>query len=153
MVPSGVQLREITGPVLKRMQLADEFRVHVYPTDCDIVGHVNHATFLRMLERARWDSLEQKMSHKDFMDSGLFAIVRHVEISYESEARPGDDLLIRTGLASVGNTSFSVQQEVRNAGGDVVCQAKVVYVAVGKDRRPTRVPDEWRTMFGAWTDM
>jgi YbgC/YbaW family acyl-CoA thioester hydrolase len=105
-----------------------------------------------MLERARWHSLEQKMSHKEFMDSGLFAIVRKVEISYESEARPGDDLLVRTGLESVGNTSFTVQQEVRNARDAVVCQAKVVYVAVGKDRRPTRVPDEWRSMFSAWTE-
>ncbi len=132
--------------------MSDEFRVHVYPTDCDIVGHVNHAIFLRMLERARWHSLEQKMSHRDFLDSGLFAIVRHVEISYESQALPGDDLLIRTGLAAMGNTSFTVQQEIRNQGNDVVCLAKIVYVAVGTDRRPIRVPDEWRTMFSAWTD-
>jgi len=132
--------------------LADELRVHVYPTDCDIVGHVNHATFLCMLERARWHSLEQKMSHREFMDSGLFAIVRHVEVSYESQALPGDDLVIRTGLASIGNTSFKVQQEVRNTRNDIVCQATVVYVAVGKDRRPIRVPDDWRTMFSEWTD-
>lgn len=132
--------------------MADELRVHVYPTDCDIVGHVNHATFLRMLERARWHSLEQKMSHREFLDSGLFAIVRHVEISYESEALPGDDLVIRTGLASIGNTSFNVQQEVRNTRNDIVCQAKIVYVAVGKDRRPIRVPDDWRAMFSPWTD-
>lgn len=105
-----------------------------------------------MLERARWHSLEQKMSHQEFMDSGLFAIVRKVEISYESEARPGDELVIRTGLESVGNTSFAVQQEVRNAADVVVCRSKVVYVAVGSDRRPTRVPDEWRTMFGAWEE-
>lgn len=132
--------------------MADELRVHVYPTDCDIVGHVNHATFLRMLERARWHALERKMSHREFLDSGLFAIVRHVEISYESEALPGDDLVIRTGLASIGNTSFNVQQEVRNTRNDIVCQAKIVYVAVGKDRRPIRVPDDWRAMFSPWTD-
>lgn len=105
-----------------------------------------------MLERGRWHSLEQKMSHREFMDSGLFAIVRHVEISYESEALPGDDLVIRTGLLSIGNSSFKVQQEVRNARDDLVCRATVVYVAVGKDRRPIRVPDDWRTMFSEWTD-
>lgn len=135
-----------------RNKLPDEIRVHVYPTDCDIVGHVNHATFLQMLERARWHSLEQKVSHREFLDSGLFAIVRHVEISYESQALPGDDLLIRTGLASVGNTSFAVQQEIRNTRDEVVCVSKVVYVAVGEDRRPVRVPDQWRDMFSPWTD-
>lgn len=130
--------------------MSDEFRVHVYPTDCDIVGHVNHATFLRMLERARWHSLEQKMSHREFLDSGLFAIVRHVEISYESEALPGDDLVVRTGLSEIGNTSFKVQQEIRNTRNEVVCRAKVAYVAVGPDRRPIRVPEDWRTMFSPW---
>lgn len=103
-----------------------------------------------MLERARWHSLEQKMSHRQFLDSGLFAIVRHVEISYEAQALPGDDLVIRTGLAETGNTSFKVQQEIRNTRDVVVCKAAVVYVAVGKDQRPIRVPDEWRTMFSAW---
>ena len=113
---------------------------------------MNHATFLRMLERARWHSLEQKMSHREFLDSGLFAIVRHVEISYESQALPGDDLVIRTGLLSTGNTSFKVQQEVRNTRDDVVCRAQVVYVAVGKDRRPIPVPNDWRSMFTEWTE-
>ncbi len=92
------------------------------------------------------------MSHREFLDSGLFAIVRHVEISYESEALPGDDLIIRSGLASIGNTSFKVQQEVRNTRNELVCKAQVVYVAVGKDRRPIPVPDDWRTMFTPWTD-
>lgn len=133
--------------------MSDELRVHVYPTDCDIVGHVNHATFLRMLERARWHSLEQKMSHRAFLDSGLFAIVRHVEISYEEQALPGDDLVIRTGLLETGNTSFKVQQEVRNTRNDVICRAKVVYVAVGKGRRPIRVPDEWRALFSEWQEL
>lgn len=132
--------------------MSDEFRVHVYPTDCDIVGHVNHATFLRMLERARWHSLEEKMSHREFLESGLFAIVRHVEISYESEAKPGDDLLIRTGLTEIGNTSFKVRQEVRGSRSQLVCRCLVTYVAVGKDRRPIRVPDDWRSMFSEWKD-
>lgn len=105
-----------------------------------------------MLERARWHSLEQKMSHREFLDSGLFAIVRQFEISYESQALPGDDLVVRTGLSEMGNTSFKVQQEVRNTRDEVVCRSRVVYVAVGTDQRPIRVPDEWRTLFSAWKD-
>lgn len=105
-----------------------------------------------MLERARWKSLEQKMSHRDFLKSGLFAIVRHIEVSYEAQALPGDDLVIRTGLLATGTTSFTVQQQIRNARNDIVCQAKVVYVAVGIDQRPIRVPDQWRNMFTEWSD-
>ena len=32
---------------------------HVYPADCDMLGHVNHATMLGFLERARWELLER----------------------------------------------------------------------------------------------
>ena len=31
---------------------------HVYPTDCDVFGHVNHATMITLLEHARWALLE-----------------------------------------------------------------------------------------------
>lgn len=91
------------------------------------------------------------MSYQEFLASGLFAIVRHVEISYETQALPGDDLVIRTGLASVGNTSFAVQQVIRNGKNETVCSAKIIYVAVGTDRRPVRVPEEWRSMFSPWS--
>ena len=33
---------------------------HVYPADCDMLGHVNHATMLGFLERARWELLERE---------------------------------------------------------------------------------------------
>lgn len=105
-----------------------------------------------MLERARWHSLEKKTSHREFLESGHFAIVRHVEISYEAQALPGDDLVIRTGLGEIGNTSFKVQQEVKNTRNKVVCRAKVTYVAVGPDQRPIPVPETWRTMFSAWDE-
>jgi len=33
---------------------------HIYPADCDMLGHVNHATMLAFLERARWELLERQ---------------------------------------------------------------------------------------------
>ena len=37
------------------MAALPEVRFHIYPTDCDMLGHLNHATMLNFLERARWD--------------------------------------------------------------------------------------------------
>ena len=34
--------------------MIEDFKVHIYPSDCDSVGHVNHAHLLTILERARW---------------------------------------------------------------------------------------------------
>jgi acyl-CoA thioester hydrolase/thioesterase-3 len=128
------------------------FKVHVYPSDCDSVGHVNHAHMLTLLERARWSTLERHMSYEEYMRTSLWAVVRKVEASYQAQTYPGDDLSIRTGLASVGNTSFIVRQEVRNQKGAVVCDASIVYVTVSADGKPIPVPDQWRTLFSKWED-
>ena len=54
---------------------------HVYPTDCDMLGHVNHATMITFLEHARWALIEPHTSAKDFLGGGIWSVVRHVDIS------------------------------------------------------------------------
>jgi YbgC/YbaW family acyl-CoA thioester hydrolase len=132
--------------------MTETFSVHIYPSDCDSVGHVNHAHMLTLLERARWSALESHMSYRDYMKSGLWAVVRKVEASYEAQTFPGDDLSIRTGMTSVGNTSFVVRQVVRNKRGVVVCNASIVYVTVSNEGKPIPVPDQWRTLFAPWEE-
>jgi YbgC/YbaW family acyl-CoA thioester hydrolase len=130
--------------------MTDDFKVHIYPSDCDSVGHVNHAHMLTLLERARWAALERHMTYAQYMKSKLWAVVRKVEASYHAQTFPGDDLDIRTGLVSVGNTSFVVKQEIRNHKGVLVCDASLVYVTVASDGKPIPVPDEWRSFFPPW---
>jgi thioesterase-3 len=130
--------------------MTENFKVHIYPSDCDAVGHVNHAHMLTLLERARWAALERHMTYDEYMKSSLWAVVRKVEASYQAQILPGDDLSIRTGLTSVGNTSFIVRQEVRNQRDAVVCDASIVYVTVSNDGKPVPVPDQWRTFFAPW---
>jgi thioesterase-3 len=132
--------------------MPDDFKVHIYPSDCDSVGHVNHAHMLVLLERARWQALERHMSYDEYMKTNLWAVVRKVEASYQAQTFPGDDLGIRTGLLSVGNTSFIVKQVVRNQRDIVVCDASIVYVTVSPDGKPIPVPDQWRTLFPPWED-
>jgi len=113
---------------------------------------VNHAHLLTLLERARWAALERNMTYDEYMKSSLWAVVRKVEASYQAQTFPGDDLSIRTGLTSVGNTSFIVRQEVRNQRNMVVCDASIVYVTVSHEGKPIPVPDQWRTFFAPWEE-
>ena len=132
--------------------MKEDFEVHIYPSDCDSVGHVNHAHMLTLLERARWRALERHMAYDEYMRSNLWAVVRKVEASYQAQTFPGDDLHIRTGLVSVGNTSFVVRQDVRNQRGQTVCDASIVYVTVSPEGKPIPVPDQWRTLFSPWEE-
>ena len=130
--------------------MSDELTIHIYPGDCDTAGHVNHAVMLTLLERARWAALEKHMRFEDYIRRSQWAVVRHVDVSYSSPAMPGDDFIVTTGLASIGNTSFTVRQIAKNQNGAQVCEAKIVYVTLTSDGRPMPVPEEWRAIFSPW---
>jgi YbgC/YbaW family acyl-CoA thioester hydrolase len=125
---------------------------HIYPTDCDMLGHVNHATMLGFLERARWALLERQ-GVTDFARLPIFSVVRHVDIGYFAQSLPGEDLVIRSGLLAVKNTSFIVKQDVKKLGqSTLVAEASIVYVTVNRSGQAVRVPDEWRSLFPHWPD-
>ena len=54
--------------------MTEDFKVHIYPSDCDSVGHVNHAHLLTILERARWSALERHMTYDEYMKTSLWAV-------------------------------------------------------------------------------
>ena len=132
--------------------MSDELTVHIYPGDCDTAGHVNHAVMLTLLERARWAALEKHMKFEDYIRRSQLAVVRHVDVSFSNPALPGDDFIVRTGLESIGNTSFTVKQVAKNQRGALVCEAKIIYVTLSAEGRPMPVPNDWRTIFSPWED-
>ena len=132
--------------------MSDELRIHIYPGDCDTAGHVNHAVMLTLLERARWAALEKHMPFEDYIRRSQWAVVRHVDVSYSSPAMPGDDFIVRTGLQSIGNTSFTVRQIAKNQKGALVCEATIIYVTLSPEGKPMSVPDEWKEIFSPWED-
>lgn len=130
-----------------------EYRHRVYPTDCDMLGHVNHATMITILEQSRWTLVEGYIDLRNPRDRDVVSVVRHVDIDYRAQALPGDELVVRTGLLSVGRTSYLVRQQVTKAGsGEVVADADIVLVCIGRDNRPVAVPEEWRSIWAQWPE-
>jgi len=135
------------------MTALPEVTFHIYPTDCDMLGHLNHATMLNFLERARWALLEPQINVRDWAKQPVFSVVRHVDIGYLAQSLPGEDLVIRSGLLAIRRTSYIVRQDVRKvATREKVAEANIVFVAVGQDGKPVRVPDSWRDMLPHWPE-
>jgi YbgC/YbaW family acyl-CoA thioester hydrolase len=135
------------------MSTLPEVRFHIYPTDCDMLGHLNHATMLNFLERARWALLEPQIDIRHWARQPVYSVVRHVDIGYLAQSLPGEDLIVRSGLLAVRNTSYIVRQEVWKVGGDTkVAEANIVFVAIDQQGQPVRVPDAWRQMLPQWPE-
>ena len=130
-----------------------ETTIRVYPTDCDMLGHVNHATMITFMEHARWAMLEPQMTVHDWQRAGVWSVVRHVDISYRAQAVPGDDLVVRSGLVATGTTSFAVRQQVRRRrDGREVALATITFVCIDRGGHKVPLPDAWRTLIPAWRE-
>jgi YbgC/YbaW family acyl-CoA thioester hydrolase len=126
---------------------------HIYPTECDMLGHLNHATMLVFLERARWALWGSAMGARELAMQPAFPVIRHLDIDYRAQALPGDDMAVRTGIVKVGNTSFTVRQEARiERTGQVVAQADFVVVAIDRSGKPIAVPESWTKQMPVWPD-
>lgn len=138
------------------MTTLPEVTFHIYPTDCDMLGHLNHATMLNFLERARWALLEPQINIRDWTKQPVFSVVRHVDIGYLAQSLPGEDLVIRSGLLAVKRTSYIIKQDVRkvgsNASNALVAEASIVFVAVNQGGQPVPVPESWRVMLPQWPE-
>ena len=123
------------------MTALPEVTFHIYPTDCDMLGHLNHATMLNFLERARWALLEPQINIREWARQPVFSVVRHVDIGYLAQSLPGEDLVIRSGLLAVRRTSYIIKQEVRKVGSNtLVAEASIVFVAVNQKGEPVPFP-------------
>ena len=116
--------------------------IRVYFEDTDAAGIVYYANYLKFAERARTDMLRDLgISHAGMMTrDGLVLVVRRCEIDYLKPAKLDDMLTIETEMGKMGGASVDLRQRVLR-GAELLADLKVLVVCVGKDGRPTRIPD------------
>jgi len=120
-----------------------ETTIAVRNPELDTFGHVNHAVFLNYLEHARYLALEEAGFGWDALSENDWQIyVVRIELDYVSQAKRGDELLIRTWADGFKRTIMELAQEIVHASrpDEVVARARVKAVWIGPDRRPMRVP-------------
>jgi acyl-CoA thioesterase FadM len=91
--------------------------------------------------------------YAELTHGAVWSVVRHVDISYDWQSVPGDDLVIRSGITRVGRTSYGVRQTVRHARtGRLHAAATITFVCLDRAGRPVPVPAAWRSLFPQWDD-
>ncbi|MEM6587711.1 MAG: tol-pal system-associated acyl-CoA thioesterase [Pseudomonadota bacterium] len=123
------------------------FSVRVYYEDTDMGGIVYHANFLKFIERARSDWVAQmgidQLAMRD--EGGIVFAVRQVNAEFLKPARYGEDLVVRTGLASVSGARMVMEQVVFRQD-ERLFSAEVTAVCMTLEGRPTRLPDVIRRL-------
>ena len=120
-------------------------RIYYHDTDCG--GVVYHGNYLKFLEEARTEFLEERgHSVKELMDRGIIFVVRHQEMDYKHPAFYNDVLEIKTSVKEYSNVRIKFVYEIRNQEGRVIGKASTDLVSVGKDLKLAELPDDVKKM-------
>jgi acyl-CoA thioester hydrolase len=121
-----------------------QFPVTVYYEDTDMAGIVYYANYLRYIERARSEIVEEFGLDQNAMraEGIVFAITR-VEADYLSSARLGDRLTVVTTHHAKGAVRWMFDQQVMR-GDQVIFKAVVTAVCMTTAGKPARLPAELR---------
>lgn len=129
-----------------------ELPVRVYYEDTDFSGFVYHANYLRFLERGRSEFLRELGIHHRSLFEGeaLGFVVQAMDIAFRKPALMDDELRVETHLLEVRGASARMEQRVLR-GGEVLVAA-LVRVALVREGRPARFPEDLRAKLSAVLD-
>ena len=116
----------------------------IFYHDTDSGGVVYYANYLKYLEEARTEFLEQKgLSVAAFCERGFLYAVRTVQISYKTPARYGDVLTCDAALVKVSAAQIFFKQKIfQKDTGLLVVEADVALACLTKDFKPVQIPDD-----------
>jgi acyl-CoA thioester hydrolase len=121
---------------------ACEITVRVRYAEADPMGYLHHATYFEYFEMGRTELLRQAGSrYRDLEAAGFLFVVFAVQAKYHRPARYDDELIVRTILERVTRARIDHRYEVHR-DGLLLCEASTTLACVGRDGRPTGIPEE-----------
>ena len=124
-----------------------EIRVRVRYADTDTMQVVYYANYFVWFETGRIELLRSRgMVYRDFEKTGSYIPVVEAGAIYKAPARFDDELMIRTRVARMGNSSMRFENEVYKLPEmELLCTGHTVHVLVGADGRSRPIPEEIRS--------
>ena len=126
--------------------MSHSFPIRIFYEDTDMAGIVYYANYLRYIERARSDIVEQMgLDQRAMRAADVVFVVTRVEADYLGAARFGDRLEVRTTHAPKGAVRWMFDQDVFR-GEELIFRAKVTAVCMNTAGKPARLPAKLRLM-------
>ena len=125
--------------------MSHSFPVRIFYEDTDMAGIVYYANYLKYIERARSDIVEQLgLDQRSMRDAGIVFVITRVEADYLGAARFGDRLEVETLHYAKGAARWMFEQDVTR-DGKAIFRAKVTAVCMTTEGKPTRLPAKLRS--------
>ena len=130
--------------------MTHKFPLRVYYEDTDLAGIVYYANYLKFIEQGRSEMLRDRGIDQGAIrqEDGVVFAVRRVEADYLKPALFDDELVVESGVKSVGGARIELTQNVMRDGA-ILFSSTVTIVALSTDGRPARLPAKVRLALGS----
>ncbi|MBQ8160133.1 MAG: acyl-CoA thioesterase [Clostridia bacterium] len=106
--------------------------VHYYETD--MMGLTHHSNYIRYMEEARIDFMEQLgFPYRKMEQEGIVSPVTSVSCRYRRSSTFGDTLSISVTPASFDGVTLRIHYEMRKPDGDLVAEADSEHVFLDRE--------------------
>jgi len=114
-------------------------KIYYHHTDCG--GVVYYANYLKFLEEARTEFLEDKgIFIKELIKNDSALVVMRQEIDYKSPAFYGDTIEVKTSLSNISRTKIEFEYRIINQHAKTISTAKTTMACVNSNLKPKAIP-------------
>ncbi len=117
----------------------------------DTFGHMNNATYLQILEEARWEIITQRgYGLQEIQQKGIGPVILEIHIKYLRELKLREKIVIETQCIAVEKRKITrLLHEIKNSAGDVCCTAEIIVALFDtRTRRMISLPPDWLNALG-----
>jgi len=116
-------------------------KIRIYYHHTDSGGVVYYGEYLKFLEEARTEYLEQRgLSVKELIKKDMIFVVRYQEIEYIKPVFYGDILEIKAKVTDISEIKITFDYDIRNQNSQITTKAKTVLVCVDRNLKPKKLP-------------
>ena len=119
-----------------------KFKIKIYYEDTDSGGVVYYANYLKFIERAR-TNLIQELGYSLKLLSDKYDchfVVKNIECNYIQSAKLEDELSIQTKFIEIKKASFKLEQIIYRED-KAIFESEVLMVNINSQGKPLKIPD------------
>ena len=124
-----------------------QYTLKIYYEDTDAGGVVYYANYLKFIERARTEMINELGFTLTTLlkDYDLLFLVKKIECDYIESCKLEDILKVQSRVLVLKNVSFELEQNLLKEN-KIIFRSKILMVCVNSQGAPSRIPNELHSL-------
>ena len=124
-----------------------QYSFKIYYEDTDSGGVVYYANYLKFIERARTEMINELgfTLTKLLKDYDRLFLVKKIECDYIESCKLEDTLNVQSNILVLKNASFELEQNLLKQN-KIIFRSKIVMVCVNSQGAPSKIPNELHSL-------